>query len=102
MPIYEYGCAKCRQTFEVWQSMGDAPVQKCEKCGSKRVSRLISQTSFQLKGGGWYASGYASGGGDSSAGGDKPAASSTDSKPSSPTTEKKAEPKPSTAKNAAE
>lgn len=101
MPIYEYGCAKCGQNFEVWQSMGDAPVQRCEKCGSKRVSRLISQTSFQLKGGGWYASGYASGGG-ASAGGDKSAVSSTDSKPSSTTTEKKAETKPSTAKTAAE
>lgn len=59
MPIYEYRCAKCTKTFEVFQKMSDAPPAKCELCGSKKVSRLVSQTTFQLKGDGWYASGYA-------------------------------------------
>ena len=59
MPIYEYGCAKCGHVMEVLQKMTDPAPAKCENCGSKRVSRVMSRTSFQLKGDGWYITDYA-------------------------------------------
>jgi len=60
MPIYEYACKACGHEFEEWQKLSDAPVRKCPSCGKRRVEKLVSMTSFQLKGGGWYADGYAS------------------------------------------
>ena len=58
MPIYEYLCAKCDHEFEREQRITDDPVKTCPKCRSRRVKKLISQTSFVLKGSGWYADGY--------------------------------------------
>ena len=58
MPIYEYLCAKCEHEFEREQRITEDPVKTCPSCKSRRVKRLISQTSFVLKGGGWYADGY--------------------------------------------
>jgi len=62
MPTYEYQCAKCGQEFERDQRITDEPVKKCPHCRSARVKRLISTTSFVLKGGGWYSDLYSSGG----------------------------------------
>ncbi len=59
MPMYEYECAACGK-FEVKQRMSEAPLAECTRCGAS-VRRLISTTSFALKGGGWYGDGYASG-----------------------------------------
>lgn len=56
MPLYEYSCPSCG-TFEVLQKFSDAPLKECPTCG-KDVSKLMSRTSFQLKGTGWYASDY--------------------------------------------
>ena len=58
MPIYEYLCAKCSHEFEREQRITENPVKTCPECRSRRVKRLISQTSFVLKGSGWYADGY--------------------------------------------
>lgn len=58
MPIYEYRCRKCGHEFEEWQKITDPPVEKCTMCGG-RASRLISQSSFILKGTGWYVTDYA-------------------------------------------
>jgi putative FmdB family regulatory protein len=56
MPIYEYQCeaASCGHQFEVMQKISDAPPKKCPECGAKKVSKLMSATSFVLKGSGWY------------------------------------------------
>ena len=59
MPIYEYHCNACGREFEVWQKITEGPVGKCEHCGSAEVAKLISSTSFHLKGGGWYVTDYA-------------------------------------------
>jgi putative FmdB family regulatory protein len=59
MPIYEYACGACGHHFEEWQKMSDKPVRTCPKCKAKKVEKLISQTSFTLKGGGWYSDLYA-------------------------------------------
>lgn len=59
MPIYEYECTKCGCQTEVWQRITDRAVTKCEHCKGK-MRRLISQSSFHLKGTGWYVTDYAS------------------------------------------
>lgn len=57
MPIYEYNCQKCG-TFETTQKITEKPLSKCPTCKGK-VKKLISNTSFQLKGTGWYVTDYA-------------------------------------------
>lgn len=58
MPIYEYKCDKCG-VVEVMQRITENPLKKCPNCKGK-VERIISHTSFVLKGSGWYATDYAS------------------------------------------
>lgn len=58
MPIYEYQCSKCGEVFEAFQKITDEPLSKCKFCQGK-VEKLISQSSFQLKGTGWYLTDYA-------------------------------------------
>ncbi len=59
MPIYEYSCEKCGSHLEVMQKMTDKPLTRCPECKGK-LEKIFSQTSFQLKGSGWYASDYTS------------------------------------------
>jgi putative FmdB family regulatory protein len=77
MPIYEYQCQKCG-TFEATQRITDKPLSKCPTCKAK-VKKLISNTSFQLKGTGWYVTDYARKGQN----GDVKGKSTESSKPSS-------------------
>ncbi|MGD0281696.1 MAG: zinc ribbon domain-containing protein [Dissulfurispiraceae bacterium] len=58
MPIYEYECLACRKTTEVMQKFSDAPLAECPECGG-HLKKLISNTSFVLKGTGWYKTDYA-------------------------------------------
>ena len=60
MPIYEYLCDKCEREFEIEQRITDDPIRTCPHCRSRKVRRLISQTSFVLKGSGWYSDLYSS------------------------------------------
>ena len=57
MPLYEYGCDHCGTITELMQKMSDAPLAECPKCGAP-VRKLMSRTSFQLKGTGWYTTDY--------------------------------------------
>ena len=57
MPIYEYNCGGCGK-IEVTQKITEKPLSNCPTCG-KKVKKLISNTSFQLKGTGWYLTDYA-------------------------------------------
>lgn len=57
MPIYEYKCNECGLEFEVMQRFSDEPIKECEEC-SGPVEKMISLSSFHLKGGGWYATEY--------------------------------------------
>lgn len=76
MPIYEYRCAKCGD-FDAMQKITDKPLRKCPTCKGK-VSKLISNTAFQLKGTGWYVTDYAGKGKSGSSSGES-AKSSDDS-----------------------
>ena len=69
MPIYEYHCGKCGD-FEVMQKMSDKPLSTCPTC-KRKVNKLISSTSFQLKGSGWYVTDYARKGGAGGAASEK-------------------------------
>jgi putative FmdB family regulatory protein len=57
MPIYEYQCQSCHAVFEEWQSGFEDQEFPCPECGGES-KKLISHSSFHLKGGGWYADGY--------------------------------------------
>ncbi len=59
MPIYEYKCAECGETEEAVQKFSDPPLTECKKCSGK-LKKLISQSSFHLKGSGWYVTDYGS------------------------------------------
>ena len=59
MPIYEYVCEKCDKQMEVIQKITEAPLIVCPDCKG-RLRKMISNTSFVLKGTGWYATDYAS------------------------------------------
>ncbi len=81
MPIREYKCKDCGNYIEVIQGMNEKPLEKCEKCGGK-LEKLISNSSFVLKGSGWYKTDYASSG--SSGSGSKSKKSADESKTASP------------------
>ncbi len=66
MPIYEYRCCDCAQLFEEWQKDFQDREVPCPVCGGKS-ERLISNTSFILKGGGWYVTDYCRGSSKASA-----------------------------------
>ena len=58
MPIYEYKCQKCGKQFEALQGINDPDLKSCKFCRGK-VHKMMSMTSFALKGSGWYATDYA-------------------------------------------
>lgn len=60
MPIYEYCCKDCEQIFEEWQKNHEDRSVNCPVCGGE-AERIISNTSFVLKGSGWYVTDYSNG-----------------------------------------
>lgn len=58
MPVYEFKC-KCGHVFEELVPMGTENYQ-CPECQEKKAKKIMSPCTFELKGGGWYADGYAS------------------------------------------
>jgi putative FmdB family regulatory protein len=92
MPIYEYRCEKCGD-FEITQRITEDPIGKCPTC-KRKVKRLISNTSFQLKGSGWYVTDYArSGKGGSDSSKSESGSASSESKSESSSSDTKAESK---------
>ncbi|MBY0274635.1 zinc ribbon domain-containing protein [Candidatus Binatia bacterium] len=104
MPIYEYNCPKCGD-FDQMQKITDGPLKKCPTCKAK-VTKLISNPAFHLKGGGWYITDYGrkdggGGGGASESKSDDSGSSSSSSETKSEKKEKKADKKGSSASAAA-
>lgn len=60
MPTYEYQCKSCEHQFETEQSIKDDPLTTCPRCQTDFLRRLISKSSFTLKGSGWAADNYSS------------------------------------------
>ena len=83
MPLYEYRCQNCGETFEVMQKFSDTPLKIHEACGGV-VERLLSPPALQFKGSGWYVTDYARNGTAKSSGSSEPKSDTkTDSKPAS-------------------
>jgi putative FmdB family regulatory protein len=57
MPIYEYQCQDCERIEEVFQKVSDTALTTCPHCKGT-LDKLISQSSFHLKGSGWYVTDY--------------------------------------------
>lgn len=65
MPLYEYKCGSCGEVLEVRQKFSDEPLKIHEQCGGP-LEKLISRSSVQFKGTGWYVTDYAKGNGKKS------------------------------------
>ena len=87
MPLYEYRCSTCEETFEVIQQFSDAPLQTCQKCGGP-LDKLLSSSAIQFKGAGWYINDYSR----------KSSGNATDSSAKTTKDEKGGEAAPSSAK----
>lgn len=87
MPIYEYSCQSCGKTIDVLQKVSDPTPEACTACGATgSLTKLVSRSSFVLKGGGWYADLYGStkkDGGSGGGGSDSGSGSSSGSSSSS-------------------
>ena len=92
MPLYEYRCLTCDETFEVRQKFSDEPVATHAVCGGAG-KRLLSAPQLHFKGSGFYITDYGKGGKDAI----KPVSQKKESKPESKSetkTETKTESKP--------
>jgi putative FmdB family regulatory protein len=58
MPIYEYECSCCHKITEAVQKFSDAPLSSCGHCRGE-LRKLISRSTFHLRGSGWYVTDYA-------------------------------------------
>ncbi|MGZ3570216.1 MAG: FmdB family zinc ribbon protein [Thermodesulfobacteriota bacterium] len=59
MPIYEYQCGRCKNIFELVRKMDEDCEAVCPKCMAP-ARKIISATSFVLKGSGFYVNDYPS------------------------------------------
>jgi putative FmdB family regulatory protein len=57
MPIYEFKCTECPNTDEHLMRLSDPAPTACTACG-KPVVKVMSNSSFALKGSGWYVTDY--------------------------------------------
>ena len=60
VPIYEYRCPN-GHTFEIFQRMADAPVERCEQCGAGPVEKVLFPVAVHFKGSGFYSTDYGRG-----------------------------------------
>lgn len=61
MPIYEYRCTSCGAELEKLQKISDPPLVQCPECGKDALVKLVSASSFRLKGSGWYETDFKTG-----------------------------------------
>jgi len=61
MPTYDYVSDACQHSFELFQSIKDAPKKKCPECGRPKLRRLIGPgAAIVFKGSGFYKTDYRS------------------------------------------
>ncbi|MDP8255428.1 MAG: zinc ribbon domain-containing protein [Candidatus Alcyoniella australis] len=106
MPIYEYECQQCGKLSEHWQKTTDGPPENCPHCQGGPLRKIVSLSTFHLKGTGWYVTDYARKNGDAKNDAPSPkpngeqsssaASSSDESKPAESKSESKSESKAET------
>ncbi|MBZ5512021.1 MAG: zinc ribbon domain-containing protein [Acidobacteriia bacterium] len=79
MPLYEYECQACHFRFEKLQRLSDPPPPKCPECGGK-IAQMMSTSSVQFKGSGWYVTDYQRKGSGGDSKGEKKAESKAETK----------------------
>jgi putative FmdB family regulatory protein len=85
MPIYEYVCEKCGKVNDVLQKINDPAPNTCNGCGAENsLTKIVSRSSFVLRGGGWYADLYSSAKKDTGTGSSEGKTQDTASKSSEP------------------
>ena len=84
MPVYEYQCKECGHIEEAFQKISEPPLETCPRCKGG-LKKLISQSSFHLKGSGWYVTDYGGAKSGSNTGGDSGDKSNSKSKNSAST-----------------
>ena len=62
MPVYEYRCSECSFEDSLLQKLSDDAPVCCNCTSNKKMKKLISSSSFLLKGSGWARDGYGLGG----------------------------------------
>jgi len=60
VPIYEYRCDECGDSFEILQRMSDDPLAACEKCGGT-LRKVLHPVAIHFKGSGFYTTDYGKG-----------------------------------------
>lgn len=91
MPIYEYKCSNCGELSEFIQKVNEPVKTECPLCHKEALSKVISATSFQLKGSGWYVTDFRNKNKTAQKTDEKPAA---DSKPETKSEASDTTPKP--------
>ncbi|WP_342373934.1 zinc ribbon domain-containing protein [Myxococcus stipitatus] len=103
MPIYEYACQNCQKIIDVLQKISDPTPAACTACGAEgSLTKVVSRSSFVLKGGGWYSDLYSSTKKDgssssSSSGGSSSSSSSSSTSSSTPASAPSSTPAPAAA-----
>ncbi len=90
MPTYDYECAKCGKSFELFQSITAKPITKCPKCGGKTRRLIGGGSGILFKGSGFYQTDYRSDSYKKKAESEKKSASggTASEKPASPSSSK--------------
>jgi len=57
MPIYSYECQTCGGEMEIFQKVEERETPDCHVC-QVPMRRVLSPVSFELKGSGFYQSGF--------------------------------------------
>lgn len=76
MPLYEYQCSNCSKVIEIIQKFSDSPLTECPHCKGP-LAKMMSMSSFALKGSGWYTTDYKRSGSSTSQAPSAPACGTT-------------------------
>jgi putative FmdB family regulatory protein len=71
MPIYEFRCKNCGETFEEIYNYSDSLPTKCPKCGGELVRVYSGSVGLSFKGAGFYVNDYGKSSGSGSFGSSK-------------------------------